>query len=90
MTKSDSFLLERWILKHDAQAFCELVERYSRMVYSTAKRILQSPDHADDITQECFFKLAQISDSRPRRVGGWLHRVATNRAISLLRSSSDS
>lgn len=86
MAHNDALLLDRWFRKHDAQAFRELVERYSRMVYGTACRILQSPDHADDVTQDCFLKLAQASKSRPRRIGSWLHRVATNRSISLLRS----
>lgn len=86
MSPRDSLLLSRWIETRDAEAFRELVERYSAMVYSTARRIVRSSDQAEDVTQECFLKLAQKPDARESGLSGWLHRVASNHAITLIRS----
>jgi RNA polymerase sigma-70 factor (ECF subfamily) len=88
MAAQEAVLLDRWIRRRDAEAFRELVERYSGMVYGTARRILRSPDRAEDVAQECFLKLAQSAKSRKRSISGWLHRVSTNLAISQLRTQA--
>lgn len=57
------------------------------MVYATARRILPSPDQAEDVTQQSFLKLAQDGGAR-KSLPGWLHRVATNFALTLLRTET--
>ena len=87
MASPDALLLDRWMEGRDPEAFRALVERYSAMVYATARRIVPSPDQADDVTQQCFLKLAQASGARTS-LPGWLHRVATNLALSLVRTET--
>src|SRR5262249_21135000 len=55
------------------------------MVYSTARRFLGDPQKAEDVTQDCFLKLveAQVATSN---LPAWLHRVAANRSLDVLRS----
>jgi RNA polymerase sigma factor (sigma-70 family) len=86
MDATDGVLLERWAGRRDAEAFQALVKRHSGMVFSACRRILRDPARAEDVTQECFLKLA-MGDGRPGPVlGPWLHRVATRRCLDTLRS----
>lgn len=82
----DATLLERWIYKQDAEAFSEIVSRHASMVYATCRRVLHDPSLAEDATQDCFIKLSQAERTIGASIGGWLHRVATNRCVDMLRS----
>ena len=84
MSFSDATLLERWRLRRDAEAFNEIVSRYADLVYATCKRVLKNEADAEDVTQECFVRLAR-GDVRVRScLGGWFHRVAFHRSLNLL------
>jgi len=70
-------------------AFRELVDRYLRLVYSTALRRVDGDSHrAQDVTQTVFADLARHARALPRSVmlGGWLHRRACHVAATLMRS----
>src|ERR1035437_6282692 len=41
----------------DQQAMTEIFDRYGRMVYSVALRVLQDPGHAEDVMQEVLLKV---------------------------------
>ena len=88
METHDLALLERWRRDRDAEAFRELVSRHAGMVYATCRRILGNATDAEDITQDCFVQLAQ-RPARPKlSVGGWLHALATHRALDKIRAES--
>lgn len=87
MSALDSTLLERWATGRDAQAFTELVSRHAGMVYATCRRILRNAADAEDATQDCFIQLTQGRPPKGRPLGTWLHRVATNRSLDLLRNN---
>ena len=53
MERSDSELIEA-CLRRDAQAWQELVARYSRLVYSIPRRKGLTPEDADDVFQNVF------------------------------------
>lgn len=80
---SDAALLQAYSRDGADDAFRQIVERYSRLVFGTCHRILGSVDKAEDAAQSTFvalaLKAAQIDASRG--LGGWLHRVA--RQVSL-------
>lgn len=78
---TDAELLRRWHATRDAEAFHTLVRRYSGLVYGSARRILKSEADAEDVTQECFERLATKRIVPRRSLGAWLHRVAVNRAL---------
>lgn len=88
MEMTDHALLTRWAHERDAEAFRELVERHSGLVFGAARRILRNDAAAEDVAQECFMALARTKPSSCRLTPAWLHRVAVNRAIDALRSET--
>ncbi len=88
MALDDSMLLEQWRSEGDAEAFRTLVTRYAGVVYAAGQRVLGTSSDVEDVAQECFEALAMAGSKPGDHVGAWLHRVATNRAISHLRSES--
>jgi RNA polymerase sigma factor (sigma-70 family) len=85
MSISDSTLLTQWIERRDPDAFNKLTSRYMGMVYATSTRILGNVTEAEDVTQDCFERLATMTKGPKGHLGAWLHRVATNRAIDCIR-----
>ncbi|MBN1417192.1 MAG: sigma-70 family RNA polymerase sigma factor [Planctomycetes bacterium] len=85
MTPTDATLLEQWTRGRDAEAFREIVDRYARMAYATARRILGDPARAEDIAQDCFLKLVETR-AMPSSLPAWLHRVATNLSLNAVRA----
>ena len=70
----------------DREAFRELVERYSEMVFRLAYRFAGNQDDADDIVQEAFLRayrgLEKFEGSAS--FSTWLYRIATNCALDML------
>jgi RNA polymerase sigma-70 factor (ECF subfamily) len=72
----------------DGQAMATLYDRYSRVVYSVALRVLGDPASAEDILQEVFMQIWRNPDSFTAArgsLGGWLAIVSRNRSIDNLR-----
>lgn len=86
MSDPDPILLERWARERDAEAFRTLVDRHASLVHSTARRIVRRVDLTEDVTQECFLRLSRLAPTQAASIPAWLHRVATNLAISLVRA----
>ena len=61
--------------------------RYADMVYTTCHRILGDEAQAADAVQETFFQLAKDAKRIRGSLGGWLHRVATRRAVDVIRQN---
>ena len=84
---SDESLIHRVCAK-DHAAMGEIFDRYARMVYSVALRVLDDSSLAEDVMQEIFLQVWKTPEA-PIRVqgslGSWLAVVARNRAIDLLR-----
>jgi RNA polymerase sigma-70 factor (ECF subfamily) len=88
MPENDAVLLERFSRRSDAEAFAELVRRYARLVYATAWRVLRQETDAADVTQETFFELTRQAGRIGGPLSGWLHRVATQKSIDVIRRRS--
>ena len=86
MSPVDLSLLERWQSGRDAEAFAEIVSRYAGMVFATARRILHNPSDAEEVSQECFLYLARGKVKITSSLGGWLHSLATSRALDRIRN----
>jgi RNA polymerase sigma-70 factor (ECF subfamily) len=70
------------------QAMASLFDRYSKLVYSVALRVLRDPAAAEDVLQEVFMQIWRNPDSFTAArgsLGGWLAIVARNRSIDILR-----
>jgi len=87
MTENEAILLKRFSTGSDAEAFAELVRRYVQLVYSTSWRVLKDDHDATDVTQETFFELTRQAGRISGSLACWLHRVATQKSIDVIRRS---
>ena len=87
MPDSDALVISR-VRAGDDDAFRELVERHSRAVFRVAYRITGRVEDAEDVVQETFLKAYRQLDRFEARANlrTWLHRIATNCAVDLLRA----
>jgi RNA polymerase sigma-70 factor (ECF subfamily) len=72
----------------DAEAFRLLVEQHSRPIFRVAYRMTGNEHDADDVVQETFLRAyKQLGRFEERaNFGTWLHRIAINCSLDLLRS----
>ncbi|HAX44362.1 MAG: RNA polymerase sigma factor [Bryobacteraceae bacterium] len=71
----------------DLAAFSELVRRYERRVYRTARHIVQNDEDAEDVLQEAMLKAFEHLDSFQgnSKFYTWLVRIAVNESLMKLR-----
>lgn len=84
----DDLALIAAIAAGDSQALEVLYDRYAPVVYRLALRILKSPETAEDLVQEVFWRVWRRSGSFERergRVAQWLFGIAHNLCIDELR-----
>jgi len=72
----------------DPEAFRRLVDRHSRAVYRLAHRMTGNAQDAEEVVQETFLKVYRRIEQFESRsqFGSWLHRIAANCALDVLRS----
>ena len=88
MQAFDEAQLVALVAQGDSRAFAELAQRHLPAIETYATRILADQTAAQDIAQETLLVLWQrSSEFKPEkaRLTTWLHRVAHNRCIDLLR-----
>jgi RNA polymerase sigma-70 factor (ECF subfamily) len=72
----------------DQQAMSELYDRYSKVVYAVALRVLQDAAGAEDVLQDVFLQLWRNPDAFDASRGSlaaWLAVIARHRSIDRLR-----
>jgi RNA polymerase sigma-70 factor (ECF subfamily) len=71
----------------DQAAFEAIVQRYERQIYSFIYRMMGNADDAYDLTQDCFVRAYRSlgSTSADLNVSAWLHRIASNACLDVLR-----
>jgi RNA polymerase sigma-70 factor (ECF subfamily) len=71
----------------DPEAFRELVESYSPKLFRLAYRITGNEQSAEDAVQETFLRAYRALGRFDARAqfGTWLHRIAVNSALELVR-----
>ena len=77
----------------DEYAMATLFDRYSKVVYSVALRVLRDPASAEDVLQEVFMQIWRSPErfvASRGSLGGWLAVVARNRSIDTLRRKKPS
>lgn len=85
---SDAELM-RAIGREEVGALDALYTRYSRLVFSTAYRVLNDGASAEDVVQDVYLRLWQRPDRYVEERGkfvGWLLSVTRNRAIDEIRA----
>jgi RNA polymerase sigma-70 factor (ECF subfamily) len=84
----DDATLLALVQRGDEGAMASLFDRYSKVVYSVALRVLRDPASAEDVLQEIFMQVWRNPDSfvaTRGSLGGWLAVVSRNRSIDALR-----
>jgi RNA polymerase sigma-70 factor (ECF subfamily) len=85
MSEHEMVLLRQFTETGDAEAFSEITRRYAGLVYGTCLRVTGDAECARDATQDTFFQLLKHAGRVTGSLGGWLHQVATRRAVDLVR-----
>jgi RNA polymerase sigma-70 factor (ECF subfamily) len=86
----DAALLEA-VAQGNQEAMAAVFDRYSRIVYCIALRVLREPSLAEDVMQEVLlqvWKRPQSFVAQRGNLSAWLSVVARNRAIDVLRKRS--
>jgi RNA polymerase sigma-70 factor (ECF subfamily) len=84
----DDATLLALVERGDERAMASLFDRYSKVVYSVALRVLRDPASAEDVLQEIFMQIWRNPESfvaTRGSLGGWLAVVSRNRSIDALR-----
>ena len=71
------------------EAFAELYDLTTRRVYGTVLKVLRSPEHAQEVTQEVYVEVwtqAPRYTAEKGSVLGWMSTMAHRRAIDRVRS----
>jgi RNA polymerase sigma-70 factor (ECF subfamily) len=87
-SEQDDAALLALVQRGDESAMASLFDRYSKVVYSVALRVLRDPASAEDVLQEVFMQIWRNPDgfvATRGSLGGWLAVVARNRSIDALR-----
>ncbi len=82
----EKFLVER-ARQGDKAAFEQIYEKYKNTVFTLIYRLLGNMEDAYDVSQEVFtkaFKALPKTDSE-LNLAGWLHRIASNASMDVLR-----
>jgi RNA polymerase sigma-70 factor (ECF subfamily) len=87
---SEKALVARCLLG-DSNSFRPLVQRYQRVVFSVAFRMLGGRADAEDVAQQAFVDAFSAldrfrSDGRKNAFGTWIIRIAINRCKDVLKS----
>ncbi len=80
----DDRILVRESLQGDRNAFEAIINRYEKMVYNVAFRILNNADDAADVTQSVFLNIYEhLNDYKPRfKFFSWIYRIAVNVSLN--------
>jgi RNA polymerase sigma-70 factor (ECF subfamily) len=84
----NEFELIQGLRNGDETAFKFLVDTYQDRVFNTAIGIVQNAEDAEDVAQEVFIQVYRSIHSfkGESKLSTWLYRIATTRALDLLRS----
>ncbi|MBL8793235.1 MAG: RNA polymerase sigma factor, partial [Planctomycetia bacterium] len=79
----DAELLAGFVVRHDQDAFAELVRKHGPLVYRACRRVLGGVQDAEDVFQATFVVLARkaATIAPPEMVGSWLYGVACRLAL---------
>jgi RNA polymerase sigma-70 factor (ECF subfamily) len=82
----DSVLIER-CRQGDPDAFEPIVERYQRLLFTVALRMLGNHDEANDAAQNAFVKAYEKLDTfdASRRFFSWIYRILLNECLNVRR-----
>ena len=86
---NDRLLFER-IAHGDEQAFRTIFHKYNAKLFHTILKMVKSKPEAEEIIQELFLKLWMKRESLSKidSPGAWMHTVASNLSLDILRKQA--
>jgi RNA polymerase sigma factor (sigma-70 family) len=87
MNKTDDLYHIEAVKNGNVQAFSFLVDKYQKMVYLLALKLMKKPEEAEEMAQDTFVKAFQKLDSYEgkSKFSTWLYSITYNGCISELR-----
>jgi RNA polymerase sigma factor (sigma-70 family) len=87
MDKTEDLYYIEAVRKGNVQAFSVLVEKYQKLVYTLALKLLKKPEDAEEIAQDTFVKAFQKLDTYEgkSKFSTWLYSITYNACVSELR-----
>jgi len=87
MNKTDDIYYIEAVRNGNVQAFSFLIEKYQKLVYTLALKLLKKPEEAEEMAQDTFIKAFQKLDSYEgkSKFSTWLYSITYNACISELR-----
>src|SRR5450759_3951572 len=87
MNKTEDLYYIEAVRKGNVQAFSYLVEKYQKLVYTLALKLLKRPEDAEEMAQDTFVKAFQKLDTYEgkSKFSTWLYSITYNACISELR-----
>lgn len=87
MKQNDDLYYIDAVKKGNVQAFSFLVEKYQKMVYTLALKLMKKAEEAEEIAQDTFVKAYQKIDSYEgkSKFSTWLYSITYNACVSELR-----
>jgi RNA polymerase sigma factor (sigma-70 family) len=87
MDRTEDLYYIESVRKGNVQAFSVLVEKYQKLVYTLALKLLKKPEDAEEMAQDTFVKAFQKLDSYEgkSKFSTWLYSITYNACISELR-----
>jgi RNA polymerase sigma-70 factor (ECF subfamily) len=87
MDKTEDLYYIEAVRKGNVQAFSVLVEKYQKLVYTLALKLLKKPEDAEEMAQDTFVKAFQKLDSYEgkSKFSTWLYSITYNACVSELR-----
>lgn len=85
--------LIRLLSGRDPHALSELYDRYGKLVFSIALKVVGNRGTAEDITQDVFIRIwekAETFDPERSKFSTWIASIARNRGIDVLRKGGGS
>jgi RNA polymerase sigma-70 factor (ECF subfamily) len=75
------------VLQGNTNAYSYLVEKYKRMAYTLALKLVQVPEDAEEIAQDAFVKAFQALDTfkGESKFSTWLYKIIYNVSVARLR-----
>jgi RNA polymerase sigma-70 factor (ECF subfamily) len=87
-TSQVAYLIQQ-VAKQDRDAFSQLYDRFSTLVFSLAMRMLKARSDAEDLLQEVFVQVWRQAENYSAERGSpeaWIINIARSRAIDKIRS----
>jgi len=87
VNKTDDIYYIEAVRNGNIQAFSYLVEKYQKLVYTLALKLLKKPEDAEELAQDTFIKAFQKLDTYEgkSKFSTWLYSITYNACISELR-----